>query len=342
MDKTKIIKSENTYLNDLEIQKKRLLLESKVRNIAVTLTSACNLNCFMCGAKNTRWTLPGRIKDEIIELFPYIETVIWQGGEVFLYEGFEDLLNKASLFGVGQCLNTNALLIDQRMAEKLAEHNVVIAFSIDALTKDAFEFLRSGSNFEKTLEKIYMIKEIKEHTNTGMHMDINTVISSYNYRQIESFADFAAQNGFSRLNFIQMDCGEFVKEREAAYFNHDADAVNFIRDACRKAEEKCRNSGVYFNNELLCCTENKGNMNGMKETACDLPWKNLWIDMQGNIKPGCKCFHSLGNVSDISLHDAWNGEIMLNYRNKILSGEFSGFCNDYCLNKKTQQYCTHN
>jgi len=39
--------------------------------------------------KVTKQEISDKVKNEIVKTFPYLEEIVWMGGEVFLYPGFE-------------------------------------------------------------------------------------------------------------------------------------------------------------------------------------------------------------------------------------------------------------
>lgn len=53
---------------------------------------------------------------------------------------------------------------------------------------------------------------------------------------------------------------------------------------------------------------------------CFLPWQQLNIDPDGEVRPGCLCSTNIGTVMDSSILDIWNGNKIQEYRSKILSG----------------------
>ena len=94
----------NKELNDQEIKEQRIVLKSKPRKLAVILTTKCNLDCIMCPLAHFRAThreantIPYATIKKIYELYPYLQWIDWQGGEVFLIDYFKELFLKAASF----------------------------------------------------------------------------------------------------------------------------------------------------------------------------------------------------------------------------------------------------
>ena len=96
--------------------------------IDLSFDNICNLKCIMCeNIKSVPWELPDNTKNEIIELMPYLEQVNWLGGEVFLYKHFDELFDIAHKYNVKQIISTNALLLSDKVIEKLVDYNVELS-----------------------------------------------------------------------------------------------------------------------------------------------------------------------------------------------------------------------
>lgn len=63
---------------------------------------------------------------------------------------------------------------------------------------------------------------------------------------------------------------------------------------------------------------------------CDLPWRAILVDVDGNVK--CCCFQKkiLGNLNKNSLEEIWNGEQFMTLRSSINSGYYDSFCLQDC------------
>ena len=88
-EKNEYLREKNILLNEYEIGTNQIILKSKPRNLTVTLTNKCNLKCRMCYVWNHKYEINNKVIKNIISLFPYIETIVWIGGEVFLYKNID-------------------------------------------------------------------------------------------------------------------------------------------------------------------------------------------------------------------------------------------------------------
>ena len=244
------LKLQNILSNEMEIAQKKIILSSKIRSLTVSLTNKCNLNCLMCQSKDIPWDLPPKAAQEIISLFPYLERVMWQGGEVFLYKGFKDILVEASKFPIRQIISTNWLLIDREIAKIMVESNVELTFSIDGATKEVYEHIRKGADFYRVVEKINLINELRQSLNPRMETRLNVLIMRANYHQIEQFLDFAKEYQFNTLFFNSTGC-DFINIRENVFYYHrDKNVIEYINKIRTRVEDKAKEYEIRLENWL--------------------------------------------------------------------------------------------
>ena len=125
-------------VNETEIAQKKVILESRPREIMAVLTNKCNMKCVMCSRvrEKSPAELPFEAVKKVYSLLPHMEKVDWQGGEVFLLDYFRELFETVSGYpGIMQEIMTNMLLIDRDWARMLVRSNLLLVCSIDAVKK---------------------------------------------------------------------------------------------------------------------------------------------------------------------------------------------------------------
>ncbi|MCX5778784.1 MAG: radical SAM protein [Elusimicrobia bacterium] len=348
----------NTILNEIEIAQKKIYLDSKIRSLTVTLTNKCNLRCIMCEMRKTQWDLPAKTCREIIALLPSLERVMWQGGEAFLFEGFEELLDESSRYPLRQVLSTNGTLITERIAEKLVKYNVELTFSIDGITKAVYEHIRPGAVFEEMLSKVALINDLRARYNPKMSTRLNVLIMRSNVGQLCDFLDFAHRYKFTTVFFNASGCDFKDVQENIFYFNFNAEIVASMNVLRKEVEAKAEAYGIrlenwlptekFFNEvqsphaQLPPSSGSQGLHEPLQcnpltrensELFCHAPWQRLNIACGGNVYPDCLCpeTHSVGNVLEHSILEMWNGEKIQQLRRTISQGSCRGFCSNDCV-----------
>lgn len=198
----KIVKYQNIILNELEIIQKKTKLLSKPRQMQVLLTTNCNIKCVMCDVRKTNYILSDGYLKVIKEYMPYLEKIMWTGGEVLMYKNFYDLLELAAKYDIQQSFITNGLLLNEKFLNLVSKYDISFAISVDAVEKKLYEKIRQGSDFDKLLDNL---KKISTYSNTIKKLDYKmaVVLMSNNYKYINEFVKFAIKYGFNAIMFQQ-------------------------------------------------------------------------------------------------------------------------------------------
>ena len=215
INKANDIKFYNSVLNELEIAQRKVVLQSYPRRMTVSLISTCNLRCKMCPYdKDKLFKLSKYQVDDIIQILPYIEEVEWNGGEAFLFNYFNELLDAAYKNNVKQYVTSNGLLINETYAEKIVKYDIELTLSIDSVDKELYENIRFGAKFDLLLKRIEKINYFAKKLNKKVNLSINSVLSKYNYKYENNFFDiikFAKKHGFSN---VRISIDQYDKDKE--------------------------------------------------------------------------------------------------------------------------------
>lgn len=340
----------NKILNEIEITQRKTILESKPRGMGVTLTTRCNLSCFMCDSWKGDWDIPEKTVREIMELMPYLQQIFWQGGEVFLSDYFELLFDKASYYpNLRQVIVTNGILINEKWAKKLVRSKVSLNYSIDAVTKDTYEYIRRGAKFKDVLESINIVNEYRErYRYEGKASDkfttiMNVVVMKSNYHQLTRFVDFTKKYKFDDLLLSSV---RNITDSENIFLNRNLEAADYIEKNMPEVLQKAKDYGITLYNMLPSIDDSisaiKQDSSKEEKLAncphitvdgllCSWPFQQLFIESGGRVRPNCFCPREIGDVEKSSLKEIWNSEMMQLYRKKLLDNNYQNCCDDKCI-----------
>lgn len=331
----------NILLNELEMAQRKTVLSTKVRSLTITLTNKCNLNCLDCEARRYDWEMPMQAVKEIIELFPYLEYIMWQGGEVFLMGYFQDILDEAKRYpNMKQLIVTNAMLLSENIIEKLVlQPELVLAISVDGTTKDIYENIRRGAKFDRLIENIKLINLLRKRYNSNTRLHLNVTVMRSNYHQLLDFIEFAREHGFYSILLRPVqgnrDSGENI------FMHQNSEEMRFINGVIDEVNARARRYRIILDNRLprpsTPLEENTGGDKKTKNTKllCYAPWQRLYISWGGNVYPDCMCVwpHDKGiaNIKSDPLKVIWNNKDMQTYREKIIDNDFRDLCSPDCI-----------
>lgn len=344
-------KTKNIILNELELAEGRVNLLSKPRYLQVVLTTMCNLDCIMCGLPQTHYVMPDSIKKSIVEYMPYLESVIWQGGEPLLYKGFKDLFKAAGLHGVEQTVTTNGLLVDEDILEIIANtHGIIhLDMSIDGVDEHTYSKIRRKGDFNVLLKKIDLINKTINKKKSFM-LGMQSVVMKSNYKQIDRMVEFAVEKGFSKILFQRL-FPSYLAQNEGLDDEENNFAVSKINEYREKFEKQQMIINIDSNIEYVNKVSEKSqqrqgdNINivdnnikqecfGLcdeKQTAdlfCLAPWKRMFIGRENIVMPVCHCDVDGIKVDDVG--ELWNGKSMIDFRKNILEGKIPRQCLSFC------------
>lgn len=335
------------------------ILESKPRAMIGMIMNKCNISCRICDIwREGVWQEPDRILKEIVDLLPYMEDICWQGGEVFLMNGFEDMLSEGvKCKNLNQVIFTNGLLLNEKNLEIIAKGNVELVLSIDGATKESYEYIRRGASFEKLCKVLELIKEVRKSTGAKINTYYNPVICRTNYKEIEEMVEFGKKYDFTAITLNPIR----GYPEENIFQPIDEKAFEYMRKTIPIAEAKAKEYGIRFNNWMpVDCgckeitfkhelinesiikednniekiekkTSEEDNKKINNRMICYAPWQRLLLDNMGQTRPYAMCTKWLGSTEEFSLTELWNSKNMQIYRRKLAQNDFHDICQPECI-----------
>jgi sulfatase maturation enzyme AslB (radical SAM superfamily) len=174
---------------------------------------------------------------------------MWQGGEVFALDFFEEILLAGFQYpNLRQSIVTNGQLITEKIAEKLVKNNTELTISVDGVTKEVYEYIRRGADFETLVRNLQLIKELKKRYNSNMVLNLNVAIMRSNYHQLEDFIEFSKEYGFEFICLMPIHI--HLKTPEDIFTNQDMQALSSIAKVIPKIEEKAKLYSIRLENRL--------------------------------------------------------------------------------------------
>jgi len=361
----------DTILNEIEILQRKTVLQSKMKRLWVTVTSRCNIRCKTCGLWHNKWDLPYKTAKEVMNNYPYMERLVWLGGEVFLYKHFEEMFDEAGKWNnLKQQVITNGIALNKRWIEKIVKtENSELTFSIDGVTKEVYEEIRQGSNFEKLLENVRYTMETKKKYGIKKDIRMNAVIMKTNYRQIYDLLELAKNEGFNQLSLMALHFDTAPNENIFDGETKDREALKYIYEAIPVLKQRAKEYNIDLDILLPCgddsfediiskqneqnhekpavCgnepvpeirkeenEEPKDAIVPVNRVCCKMPWNYMMICDDGNVLLTGSCVKSIGNIYNNSIDEIWNSPMSREYRQRMIDKNFSeDMCRTECTGR---------
>lgn len=302
------------------------------RLVEVEVTTRCNLKCKMC--ENAYWTQRGQDMSfeqfkGIIDQFPKLRWIGMTGiGTSFLNKDFMKMLEyvKEKDPAISIELFDTFYFIDEKRAKKIVEMGVDFFYaSIDGATKETYEKIRIGSDFDRVMKNLETLIKIKKEKGSYFpEIAFHFIISRDNVHEIPMFVDVIA-NRFGADNIDHI----FFTRVLHVYDEIKDIVVDVPEELVCEANEKASRYGIElrWNKNIPSCKP--------PTRECTV-WVEPFIFVDGTVVPCCaaneankRAFqkeHSMGNVFEQSFKDIWHGEKYTQFRKKLHSGTIPVQC----------------
>lgn len=170
-------------------------------------TGNCQLQCPLCPTPlfpNHRKGLMSLDKFlELVDLAleseymkPGDDVHLYGFGEPLLHKQLPEMIRKLTSNGLTTKINTNGLLLDERVSDLISEANITkVLVSIDGNTKEDYSKYRVGGDFSKLLKNL---KEIGNR-NRSYLLEGQIILFPYNINKEQEFIDFYRNIGIDIL-----------------------------------------------------------------------------------------------------------------------------------------------
>jgi len=293
--------------------------ECKPFSLLVKPASAdCNLNCAYCfyldKGRLYADTKTHRMSKEVLEnlihgymaTFQPVHSFGWQGGEPTLMglDFFRKVIELQKRYGssetlVANCIQTNAILIDDEFAEHLADYHYLVGCSLDG-PADIHNHYRQtkvgGPTQDAVLKGIYKLKQY------GVEFNILVLVSQANVNRAKEVYQYLVENGFFYHQYIPcVEFGDDGKRQPFAITDRQwGDFMCTIFDLWY-LYDRASVSVRYFDSLLQKMVDNTANVCSLANNCCNY----FVVEHNGDIYP-CDFFvqesMKLGNI----MHASWD------------------------------------
>jgi len=286
------------------------------------LVRRCNLNCVHCYSLSTDVDFEGELStDEVATVMDDLKdfkvpVLILSGGEPLIRPDIFEISHRAKDLGFYVGLSSNGTLIDDAMADKIAEVGYdYLGVSLDGIGAVHDKFRRQPGAYEAALNGIRLchargIKVGLRFTMTELNVEsLPEMLDLIDHEEIDKFYlshlvyagrgnryredDAHHQTTRQSMDLIFERCWDYVRrgvEKEFVTGNNDADGVYFLNWVARKFPEKA----AHIKAKLEAWG---GNASGVNVAN---------IDNLGTVHPDTFWWHyDLGNVRDRPFSEIW-------------------------------------
>jgi MoaA/NifB/PqqE/SkfB family radical SAM enzyme len=313
-----------------QISKRFPSISVSPRSIQIECTTRCNLKCTFC--ELSYWTeKPADLQfDNIRKMvmhLPKLKRIDLTGiGESLMNRQFLEIVAFLKTRGIYVTLNDNFTLMTERMARRIIELEVdQIFLSLDGATKQTYEQIRVGANFDKVIANARRLIQIKRELGKRRpEVKINTVVCLTNHHELPGIVELANDIGIGMVQFVNV----ITFDKTAGL-----DTERVRRDVQKTFEETLQRAhqlGVRVKIELF---------DKLPVQECDFPWRRNFVTYDGYVHPCCYTTQtgdrkaqnrrSFGNLLERPFEEIWNGQVYPEFRRKMREGILPSAC-EHC------------
>jgi MoaA/NifB/PqqE/SkfB family radical SAM enzyme len=319
--------------------------------------AGCPFSCAMC---KPAATAPKRVPAEILErvepAFKNLEVLAIHGQGEPLLADLEYFVNQSRKYDFVLHLDTNGLLLTDKIADLLLQTRLSIRFSIHAGRPETY-FKLMGVDMEKVKANIRNLVEKSRHSPHSHDFWFSFIVMQENIAEVEDFLRLAHECGIQSVRFMHLwpnnDTLKGIKVRGMNFKYSEqssrnvgfefslglpryralardlniniewGDAVNYDSSASRMMGELANKaSHRLLHHWFFPLTPAKG--------LCAAPWLGQFtVTFNGDVLLCCLSSAVLGNLHKSSLEDIWQGPRMRSIRQAFHEGHFPHECG-YC------------
>jgi uncharacterized protein len=248
--KTKLIQKliENNFIIEKKLDVEKLFEKisknyPKIPTITcsyIVLTDKCNFHCKYCFVKKGSVSMKKKLADKVVEIIKR-NAFQWERPYQIFFYGGEPLLNKETMFYLVRKLskvkslnfsfgiNTNASLINRKIAKKFKKYNFQVVVSLDGW-KEIHDQMRVYPNgkgtYYDTIRGLTILQE------EGIQPGISCTVATHNYMQLPEVVEF-----FKRLGIKDVGFNILIGQKELRKKMNPAVLAYYFFEAFKKARE---------------------------------------------------------------------------------------------------------
>jgi MoaA/NifB/PqqE/SkfB family radical SAM enzyme len=319
------------------------LAEAEPVCLYLETTNRCNLLCTTCPRTFEALEPPGDMSwdlfTRVIDQFPRLARVVLHGvGEPMMVPALPRMIRYLKDRGTYVLFNTNGTLLSEKKGRQLIDAGLdELRVSLDAADPVAFKLVRGRDMFTRIVRKVRAFRALQRQLAaerprvslwlTGLQETVG---------QLSDFVRLAHDMGVPEVylqRLVYFPEGQGMARPEQALFAGRDDAEGrMIRDA----EELADRLGIAFNASGATdpATSLKPGESAQPWSLCRRPWSLMYITAHGRALPCCIAPFSargydgftLGDATQQTLREIWNGERYQDFRAALLSNEPPAAC----------------
>ncbi len=305
------------------------------RYLGITITGDCNIKCIYCERQkghNVRdYYFPTDLYEQLEPHFHAAQRVTLLGlGEPFMHKDFERMVRMAKAAGAECITTTNATMLNDRYRRMLVEIGLdYLGISVDSPDPATFELLRAGAKFERVMDTIRGLRDLKRELGVDLpRFGLCMTVSRENVWHIPNMVRLAKELGAVDLHLQNV---VLYRQQDAKMSVLGTWRMDWMVKKARKLAAQLGLGLHYvprdpYTPEYAPVTKRSSPIKHGR--ACREAWTQFLVYDNGDVHPCCFTEETFGNMRQQSLAEIHFGEQATDFRRRILEGNLPAACVD--------------
>ena len=313
--------------------------------VYLEITNRCNLLCTTCPRTYEELEPPADMSWDlfrsIVDQLPDLARAVLHGvGEPMLVADLPRMVAYLKDRGIYVLFNTNGTVLSERNGRALIAAGLdELRVSLDASNRESFKAIRGRDYFNRIVRNVRAFRNLQEregHTKPQVSAWLTGLKETV--EELPAFVKLAAEIGVQEV-YLQ----RLVFFDQSAIGKAQPDQALFERltreeaASLRQAEDLARALGITFSASGAASEPGlslKKTDEDSPWSLCRRPWSLMYFTANGRALPCCIApfsqhgydKYTLGNATQQTLRDIWNGPAYRDFRKALLSGEPPAAC----------------
>ncbi|MEW6102533.1 MAG: radical SAM protein [bacterium] len=311
-----------------------LLRSGKVASLPKYLqiepNNTCNLDCKMCPRTTLKFEEKKNFEMEkftclINNINPFFVSLSGLG-EPMMAPNLWEMIRYCRDRNIRVTITSNFILADRYLKEIIESGVNLIGISIDAATPETYFKIRKGNYFDKIIENINSLKEMKLKLHSkAPNLRFNFAIQKDNMDGIDKIIDLANNLGINTIYYQMLEATSIQDKDGCIEGIEKEDLQKRLINAYKKSKLlKIKTDLDFILNRFEEFWKKYLLIDANTKNVCLEPWTAPYIDVYGNVYPCCSLCasgFSVGNIFKDEFKNIWNGISMQSFRNQMKKGE---------------------
>ena len=303
--------------------------------VRLDVINRCNLRCKICffSQDEVRNAPLSHMSRELFqkiahEIFPLTRQLIFSAGaEPLMSNHFGKMLEMTRQYHIPYIsFFTNGALLNETLARQFIRLPVnEIHFSVDGATKETYEAIRIGGNFDQLLANIRTLHDLKMAQNSSVpRLSFQIVVMRSNIHELSACVELAHTLGIENINVSVLIPHQGLSLEKEVLDSHSAAVRSSVLKASLLAKQHQIN--FVFPAHIFDADTKKQHVS-QGQSQCQSPWQEIFIKSDGTAYPCCFWGNPpMGNLVQQTFQEIWSGQSYEQLRQEILSGKLSVNC----------------